>query len=166
VKECLFSKYQFVLGAEAEKRVAKKVYLKCFTRMERKAHNDNFEARWITSYLPTIKEAFKAERHFRTQQVKTACYNWVKEGLGGGELPTRELFLKCLLGKIDLNKPEEVACMIWIWDKMMGAACGQANWGPNIRAHTLMCKAVSQNDKQVSHRHLDGIHVQYGIYFY
>jgi hypothetical protein len=166
VKECLFSKYQFVLGDDAEKRVAKKVYLKCYSRMERKSHHANFEAQWIKTYMPTIKAAFKAERHFRTQQVKTACYNWVKEGLGGGVLPTRELFLKCLLGTIDPKKPEEVECMVWIWDKMMGAACGQTNWGPNIRAHTLMCKAVSQNDKQVSHRHLAGIHVQYGIYFY
>ena len=164
VKECLFSKYQFVLDAEAEKRVAKKVYLKCFSQIERKAHDANFAARWITTYLTTIKVAFKNERHFRTQQVKTACHNWVKEG--GGDLPTRELFLECLLGTIDLKKPEEVACMIWIWDKMMGAACGQTNWGPNIRAHTLMCKAVSQNDKQVSHRHLAGSHVQYGIYVY
>jgi len=164
VKECLFSKYQFVLGDDAEKRVARKVYLKCHTRMERKNHHANFEARWITTYMPTIKAAFKAERHFRTQQVKTACYNWVKEG--GGQLPTRELFLKCLLGTIDPKKPEEVACMVWIWDKMMGAACGQTNWGPNIRAHTLMCKAVSQNDKVVSHRQLAGIHVQYRIYFY
>ena len=117
---------------------------------------------WVATYSDIVSGAFGAACHFRNQQLKQVCWNYVKSGK---VLPSVELFLKCLQGIIDVKKPEEVEAMIFVWDKAAGAVVGQSNWGPNIRSRNLMCTAVSQMDKEVSFVQLALIQKKFGLCF-
>jgi hypothetical protein len=161
-KNVLFYKYQFSLTEADDKRLAQKLYCIMYDEDTRNAFGSTHMSQWIKTYHKEVGKALSDERHFRNQQLKQVCWNWVT---GGKDLPSVDLFHKVLMAQADLEDPEELDAVVFVWDKAAGALAGQSNWGPNIKANNLMCTAKSQHDNVVSFVHLALIPLNFGRVF-